>query len=161
MTFISAVACIGVLGATASGAFASATNFPAAGLPLDFGTPPPGSVPASCPSVLATGDANVVFQTGTAVLYGPVSGTSSGGNVQGIAIFYEGTTPMYEGHTQAWFGGDANAQGEMYFGQTLSFQGTALDGSGSTVTVTASGGDTIAAHDNHESSWGHVKASCS
>lgn len=157
MTFISALACIGVLGATATGALATGTTGPAAGISFNVGSL--GGAPSNCPSALTAGDAVFTFISGNAVSYG--STNSGGGNAEGTAQLTVGGTLLYQGHLHEWDGGSANAQGQMYFGETLSFQGTLLSDPTQSVTITASFGETIAAHKTTPTGWGHFKITCS
>lgn len=168
-----ALACIGVLGTSATGAFAAATHLPAAELgPISMGPLPPAGpgvkVSGDCPGFLFTVTESVtfVFSSGSAVLYGPASNpNTNGGNVQGIATvtFTSATGSVdgtYVGHTHLWFGQNVNNKGQSYFGQTASLQDNGTDGTTGSLTVTASGGETRS-ESGHLSGWGHVNVMCS
>jgi hypothetical protein len=158
---------VGVLGISATAAFAAATTMPAADLgPFTTGG---GGLPSSgpgvrisgnCPGFLFTDSPTIDFSSGKAVFYGPVSNlNTNGGNVEGTAtLTFASTTATYVGHLHLWFGQNINNQGQSYFGQTLTFQGSGTLGA---LTITASGGQTTAANPaGNTSGWGHVNVTC-
>ena len=154
--------------------------------PDPTGALPPGgpgvTVVGTCPAFLLGGNAiGFLFQSGNATLYrippGSPPGTSNGGNVEGIAdLVYAApgipptqTTPGvppsqtvftdsgYQGHSHLWFGTNSNANGQSYFGETISFSGTAPDGS--TISITANPGSNTSASGNMNG-WGKLKVTC-
>lgn len=135
LSIIRSVGAVGAAGLIAAGislgsapAFAAAQTGSAAGMPFDLG-PDPAGLPATCP--FSNGDANLVFQSGTVVGHDTSNknGDWGGMTAQGDAIFYEGTTPLYEGHLTIWGGGGNNAQAQTEGGLTLNFNGTGDSGS--------------------------------
>jgi hypothetical protein len=67
----------------------------------------------------------------------------------------------FAGPTHAWLGQNANAQGQFYAGETVSFTGT--DGLGSTISFTANPGFVGKAHSAPgvpSSGWGQQNLSC-
>jgi hypothetical protein len=149
--------------------------------------PPAGTpgvkVVGSCPAFLLGGNAiGFLFQSGNAVLYrippGAPPGVSNGANVEGISdLVYAapGTPPSqanpngippsqtvftdsgYQGQTHLWFGTSSNANGQSTFGETISFHGSASDGS--SITITANPGSTTSAS-GHTNGWGQLKVTC-
>jgi len=166
-----AVLSLGAVGISATGALGAATNIPAASLgPISPGgpLPPPGTpgvnVRGNCPSFMYTDAPTFVFSSGSAVLYGPSSNPNTyGGNVEGTATLTwspDGGTTIdgsYVGHAHLWFGQNINNNGQSYFGNTTSYNGSGPLGS---FSVQVSGGDTTSAS-GHQSGWGHVNISCS
>jgi hypothetical protein len=161
---------IGVLAAPATGAFAQAITFPAAGQVISLGGPPPpgSTVSASCPSAISTDSPSFVFISGNGVSYGPTPNPNTfGGNIEGTAIFEEtdaagNTVALYEGHAHLWFGQNVNVhQGQNYSGNTVSFQGSGLSDPSQTLSINGSFGDTTAAHNPAPTSgWFHLKVTC-
>lgn len=155
--------------------------FPAEGLTPD------GALPASgqgvtvvgignCPTNLfgtpdgtnATDAVGFVFQSGKAVFYQMTTpgdpSTANGANIQGIATLIVGDNPdpmvsLYSGQTHLWFGTNSNANGQSYFGETISFHGVTPNGSHS-ITITANPGFNVSAS-GHQSGWGVLKITCS
>ena len=143
------------------------------------------TVVGSCPDFLFPTDAGAyaigfVFQSGNDVLYrippGAPPGVSYGGNVEGISdLVYatpgqppsqdnpNGVPPSdpvdsgYQGQTHLWFGTNFNANGQSYFGETISFQGTAPDGS--TISLFGNPGSNTSASGN-TNGWGKLKVTC-
>ena len=147
--------------------------------------PPPGSggvtVTGNCPSYLFSGAVGFAFQSGNAVFYqvpaGQTPSSANGGNVEGTADLMiatpgvppsmdnpNGTPPsnpvdsLYEGHTHLWFGQNSNANGHSYFGETISFQGTAPNGA--TIKLTANPGFNVSAGPQNQSGWGKLSITC-
>jgi hypothetical protein len=149
--------------------------------------PPLGSpgltVVGTCPGFLFGGNAiGFLIQSGNDVLYripaGSPPGVSNGGNVEGISdLVYAapGTPPSpgnpagvppsqtvftdsgYQGHTHLWFGMNSNANGHSYFWETISFNGTAPDGSSISITANPGSNTSVSGHTN---GWGKVKVTC-
>ena len=145
--------------------------------------PPPGSpgltVTGNCPSYLFGNAVGFEFQGGNAVFYrippGQPPGNSNGGNVEGTADLMiatpgvppsesnQGTPPSnpvdsgYSGHTHLWFGTNSNANGQSYFGETISFQGTAPNGA--TIKLTANPGSNTSVSGN-TNDWGKLDITC-
>jgi hypothetical protein len=99
----------------------------AAGMPFDLG-PSPVGLPANCP--FPNGDANFIFQSGTVVQHDSSNknGNWGGMTAEGAAEFYDGTTPLYQGHLTLWEGGGNNAQAQSENGFTLDFNGSGAAG---------------------------------
>lgn len=144
----------------------SGHHFPAAGLALDFGPLPTGIQGVKvvgCPSdsPLFTDDIGMVFQDGNAVTYRD----GNGDNAEGDALLVDNTTgnALYEGKAHAWFGQNTNPNSDKgnqqtWTAQTISYHGSAPDGS--SVTISASFGGGTSASGN-ESGWLHLKVTCS
>lgn len=112
------------IGLYASPAFASAqTGSVPAGTPFDIG-PSPVALPSSCP--FPNEDANFVFLSGNEVQHGTMNanGDWGGMTMEGTAVFYENSTPWYQGHLTIWQGGGNNAKAQSEGGLTLNFSGT-------------------------------------
>jgi hypothetical protein len=177
---VAVLACAVVLGAAATGAFAApATNLPAPALgPIFPGPTNGGALPAGGPGVKITGTCpqwlfndrvGLVFSSGNAVLYQPdnsgIPGTLGlppfdGGNVEGNAALFDGsdsTQPSYTGQAHLWFGLTYNANGQFYFGETISFRGTGTAGA---ISLSANPGFVTSAS-GHNSGWGQVTLRCS
>lgn len=116
---------------------------------------------------------------------GAPPGVSNGANFEGIAdLVYadpglapssenpNGVPPAgtnltdsgYTGHTHLWFGSNTNPNFnppngnlQQYFGETISFQGTAPNGA--TITITANPGFNSSAS-GHMNGWGKLKVTC-
>lgn len=153
--------------------------------PLPPADSPGVTVVGSCPAFLFPTDASAyaigfLFQSGNDVFYrippGAPPGVSYGGNVEGIADLVHATPGLppseqnpngvppsnpvdtgYKGHAHLWFGTNFNANGQSYFGETVSFQGTAPDGS--TISLTANPGSNTSASGN-TNGWGKLKVTC-
>ena len=123
-----AAALAATIGLGAGAASAAAQTGSAAGMPFDLG-PSPVGLPGNC--LFANGDANWVFSSGTVVMHETTNknGDWGGMTAEGTAQFYEGTTPLYQGHLTVWFGGGNNAKGQSEGGFTVNFNGTGADGS--------------------------------
>lgn len=164
------LACSALGLAAAAATAAPAVHLTPTGLPIDLG-PVPVGVPGvtevgNCPAAFSTDDMQVVFDTGNAVLYRD----GNGGNVEGQAMLYDGTTDMstgYTGHAHAWFGQNVNPNNsgvpgvgnqQQWFAETVSFDGSAGDGTSVKISVSFGGG--LSASGN-ESDWTHVKVTCS
>lgn len=130
-------ATVGLCAAPAFGARAQQThvNGSVAGMTFDLG-PSPVGLPPSCQ--FANGDANFVFVSGNGVFHDTANsnGDWGGETMEGTAVFYEGTTPLYQGHLTIWEGGGNNARGQNEGGLTLSFNGT---GAGGTLQILVAG----------------------
>ena len=109
------------VGWSASSAFAAAQTGSAAGVPFDLGSSSTG-LPANCP--FPNGDANFVFLSGSMVQHDTTNanGDWGGMTIEGVAQFYEGTTPLYQGHLTIWEGGGNNAKAQTEGGLTLAFE---------------------------------------
>ena len=164
------IACLALALAAASGASAApAIHLTPAGLPIDLGPIPAGqqgvTVVGNCPASYYTDDIQVVFTDGNAVLYR----SGNGANVEGQAMLWDNTLGMstgYTGHAHAWFGQNTNPNNsgtpgvgnqQQWFAETVSFNGSASDGSSVTISVSFGGG--LSASGN-ESDWTHVKVTC-
>ena len=115
------------MGFSAAPAFGAAQTGSAVGFPFDLG-PSPVGLPASCP--FANGDANFVFLSGTTVQHDTSNknGDWGGATAEGTAQFYEGATPLYQGHLTLWEGGGNNAHAQSENGFTLDFNGSGAAG---------------------------------
>ena len=183
-----ALACLGFAGLTGQAAYGAAAQHPPASdvgivypSPNPTGElPPPGSpvltVNGDCPSYLWGNAIGLEFQSGNVVEYriptDAPPGVSNGANGEGIADLMiatpgssDGTTPpsdavdsLYTGHTHLWFGQNANANGQSYFGETVQFQGTAPNGA--TIKLTANPGFNVSAGPGNQSDWGKVDVTC-
>lgn len=124
----------GLCGVAAPSAFAAAQTSSAAGIPVDLG-PSPVGLPSNCP--FPNDDANFVFLSGNAVSHDTTNanGDWGGFTAEGTARFYEDSTPLYQGHLTVWGGGGNNAKAQTEGGFTADFQGTAIDGSGASLTI--------------------------
>ncbi len=141
-----ALAC-GAMGVAASAASAAAaTTGSAAGLPVDLGPLPAAqkgvTIVGDCPSYLYTDDIGLLFVDGNFV-------SSRGGNnanAEGDAWLVDNTTEtgLYEGKAHVWFGQNINpnysptGNQQQWFAQTISFHGSAPDGT-SITSARASG----------------------
>jgi hypothetical protein len=145
------------MGLGAAPAFAAAQTGSAAGLPFDLG-PSPVGLPANCP--FANDDANFVFQSGNTVQHDSTNknGDWGGATAEGTAIFYENTTPLYEGHLTLWEGGGNNAQQQAEQGFTLDFHGS---GAGGNLALHVDGHGTVNAHGTPTANVQNVSISCS
>lgn len=143
--------------------------------------PPPGSglitVTGDCPSYLFGNAVGFGFLSGNAVEYQLVNGVPNGGNAEGIAdliIATPGTAPtmenpngtpptnpvnsMYKGQAHAWFGTNSNANGQSYFGETFTFQGTAPNGA--TISLHGNPGFNTSAGPGNQNGWGKLDITC-
>jgi hypothetical protein len=164
-----------------------AVNMPAEDLTSYLGVPvpviaspfvPPGTFPnvkvsGNCddPSVswLFTDIVGLDFQSGNAVVYqgpsGPVIPFLPGGlNAVGVATLdtldpatFTATPTDYVGRAHIWFGQNANANGQSVIAETVTFTGTAPDGS--TISFNTNPGGTTSAS-GHQSGWGQQNLSC-
>ncbi|MDE3064909.1 MAG: hypothetical protein KGJ36_04470 [Acidobacteriota bacterium] len=151
-------------------ASATATTGSAAGLepPISLTIAPgPGvRVTGDCPSSLFQDIGFFDFVSGNYVFYGPSSGNSGGFNVEGDATLTflgsDSIDAVFEGHTHLWANQNYNptGNGQQYFGITGSFNGTGIDGTVGSLSITASGGETTSAS-GHVSGWGHFNVTCS
>ena len=139
------------------------------------------TVSGDCPSYLFDSAIGLAFQSGNATFYrippGAPPGAANGGNAEGIAdlvIATPGTDPtpenpdgtlpsnpvdsLYSGQTHLWFGQNANANGQSYFGETIMFQGTAPNGA--TIKLTANPGFNTSAGPGNQNGWGKVFVTC-
>jgi hypothetical protein len=82
----------------------------------------------TCP--FANGDPNFVFLSGNTMQHFTSSknGDWGGGTAEGTAQFYEGATPLYQGHLTISEGGGYNAQAQSENGFTLDFNGSGTAG---------------------------------
>jgi hypothetical protein len=111
------------------------------------------------------------FQSGNAVVYrstsNPVYPFLPGGlNAVGEAklVMLTGFTDSgptfadtgFSGPTHVWLGQNANANGQMYVGETVTFNGTAGD---STISFSANPGF-VGSASGHQSGWGQQNLSC-
>jgi hypothetical protein len=155
------------MGVAASAASAAAaTTGPADGLALDLGPLPAGqqgvTIVGDCPSYLYTDDIGLMFADGNFVSYRD----GNGANAEGDAWLVDNTTDtgLYEGQTHIWFGQNINpnysptGNQQTWFAETLTFHGSASDGS--SITLSASFGGGLSASGS-ESDWTHVKVTCS
>jgi hypothetical protein len=161
-----ALAC-GAMGVAASAASAAAaTTGSAAGVAIDLGPIPVGqqgvTVVGNCPANLYTDDIGLMFTDGNFV-------TSRGGNnanAEGDAVLMDNTsdTGLYTGKAHAWFGQNTNpnysptGNQQTWFAETVSYHGSAPDGSSITISASFGGGTSAS---GHESGWTHVKVTCS
>jgi len=164
-----------------------AINLPAADLTSTLGLPAPifasPFVPAGAfPDAKVTGNCaqgapwlftdmlGLDFSSGNAVIYRGLNGVvfpflPNGLNAVGVATLVEfpsdGATPgqTFVGPAHVWFGQNANAKGTVYAGETVSFSGTATDGSGSTISFNANPGF-IQSAGGHQGGWGQQNLSC-
>jgi hypothetical protein len=152
-----ATACLGAALVPATAAFGVAQTGSAAGMPFDLG-PSPVGLPASCPC--PNGDANFVFVSGNTVSHDSsnANGDWGGQTAEGTAIFYEGSTPLYEGHLTIWGGGGNNAKAQTEGGLTLDFHGS---GPGGTLTIHVNFHQTTNAQGTLTASPANVNVSCS
>jgi hypothetical protein len=112
------------------------------------------------------------FQSGNAVVYRPNSNPvfqflPGGLNAVGEAklVMLTGFTDSgptfgdtgFAGPAHVWLGQNANGNGQMYLGETVTFSGTAPDGS--TISFTANPGFVQSAS-GHQSGWGQQNLSC-
>jgi len=104
------------------------------------GQTPNGALPASGPGVTVVGNC-------PAYLFGTPDDNPNP------------TITPYTGKTHLWFGSNTNANGHMYFGETISFHGTTPDGSHS-ITITANPGFNVSVSGN-QNGWGVLKVTCS
>jgi hypothetical protein len=142
-------------------------------LPLEpAGTAPNVKVTGNCPSWLFDPNSLALsFTSGHAVLYRGINASNdfpNGANAEGDAVllvFDAKGDPVtriqtFMGRAHAWFGQNGNANGQSYFGETVSFSGTATDGSGSTITLTANPGGVQPASGKPGGGWGQENLSC-
>jgi hypothetical protein len=161
-----ALAC-GAMGVAASAASAAAaTTGSAAGAAFDLGPIPAGqqgvTVVGNCPANLYTDDIGLMFTDGNFVVYRG----GNGANAEGDAWLVDNTTQtgLYEGQTHVWFGQNINpnysptGNQQNWFAQTVTFHGSASDGSSITISASFGGGTSAS---GHESGWTHVKVTCS
>jgi hypothetical protein len=161
---------LGGIGLSASPASAGANEGSAAGFVFGIGSLPsagPGvRVSGSCPTYMNDDAATFDFISGNLVFYGPPSGTSGGFNAEGLATLtfasVTGTDGTFEGHTHLWANQNYNPTGNLqqYNGITGNFNGTGVDGTVGSLSITASGGETTSAT-GHVSGWGHFNITCS
>jgi len=149
------------------------------------GQTPNGALPASgpgvtvvgnCPAYLfgtpdgtnATDAVGFAFDSGNAHFYRLTTPgdptTGQGANAEGTATLVIGDNPNptitpYTGKTHLWFGSNTNANGHMYFGETISYHGTTPDGSHS-ITFTSNPGFNVSVSGN-QNGWGVLKVTCS
>lgn len=146
------------------------------------------TVVGTCPDFLFGPDGTLgqyaigfAFVSGTDTFYripaGSSPGAANGGNIEGIAdlVYADPGIPdmsdpadsvppsnpqnsSYVGQAHVWFGSNSNANGQSYFGETISFHGTTPDGS--TITITANPGANTSASGNMNN-WGKLKVTCS
>ncbi|HLX87045.1 MAG TPA: hypothetical protein VKR22_01085 [Acidimicrobiales bacterium] len=179
------LACVGVLGASASSAFGIAMHVPidpTSPLFIPLGPIPPGvpgvTVDPNCPPAISTAFAAFEFVDGNGHVYGPLAHPlTNGANVEGNAFFLGLTDPTdptsvayaYAGQGHAWFGSNnfpnpmtpditpgPNAQ---VSAQTFSFHGVGVNGTPGSLDVQGSFGQTQSAS-GHQSGWGHLKVTC-
>jgi hypothetical protein len=151
------------------------TNYglPAPGIPI-FGTPfsPVGTAPnvkvsgncATAAPWLFTNKFALNFVSGNAVVYrgssNPVVPFLPGGlNAEGTADLIGQSTgdTGFVGPAHVWLGQNANANGTFYAGETVSFTGTAADGS--TISITTNPGE-INSAGGHQGGWGQQNLTC-
>ena len=145
------------IGLYASPAFASAqTGSIPAGTPFDIG-PSPVGLPPSCP--FPNDDANFVFLSGNQVQHETqnANGDWGGMTMEGIAVFYENTTPLYQGHLTIWGGGGNNGKAQSEGGMTLDFHGT---GQGGTLQLHANFHSTTNANGQPTANVQNISISC-
>jgi hypothetical protein len=129
------------------------------------GTFPNAKVTGNCPSWVFDSLA-LEFQSGHVILYrgfGAVFPAPNGVNAEGVATLLDNGSPTsFVGQAHAWFGQNANPtnNGQFYFGETVSFKGTATDGSGSTISFTTNPGGVQPASGKGGSGWGQQNLSC-
>lgn len=166
MICVFALACAGLMGIWVTGASATATTFPAAGLSLDLGPAPPSGTPGvkvkgDCPSFLFNDDIGLTFTSGNAVSYGPTPNPMTfGGNAEGNGVLTDnGSATSYQGHLHAWFGVNVNPTGnaQNYNGTTVSFHGSGPAGS---IQLNASFGGGSSAS-GRPTDWVQLDISCS
>ena len=122
--------------------------------------PAPSDVPPGTPTLVLN------FTSGHAVVYrgssNDVFGYLPGGlNAVGTAELidvFDPSAPVYVGTAHLWLGQGANAQGQFYAGETVSFTGTSGD---STISFTGNPGFVGHAHaGGFTSGWGQQNLSC-
>ena len=152
-----ALACVALSAAAETGAYAVAQTGSAAGQVFDIG-PDPAGLPANCP--FPNNDATFHFLDGTMVQHGTTNknGDWGGETLEGTAIFYEDTTPLYQGHVTIWTGGGNNAQSQSEGGFTLTFHGTGSLGS---LDIHANFHQTSNANGNSTANVANVNVTCS
>ena len=183
-----AASLLGVVSFAASPASAAAAQtMPAADLTGFLGIPvpvfaSPFSEAGTFPNVKVTGNCSdapwlfsdilgLDFQSGNAVVYRGPSGPvfpflPDGLNAVGVAVLDASSTgphgfgpTEFVGPAHVWLGQGANAKGQIYAGETVSFTGTASDGSGSTISFTANPGFVVSAG-GHQGGWGQQNLTC-
>ena len=127
-----------------------------AGMPFDLG-PSPVGLPTSCS--FPNDDANFVFLSGSYVAHESTNknGDWGGLTAQGTAEFYEGDTPLFQGHLTLWEGGGNNAQGQNEGGFTLDYHGTGATG---TLQIHVDGHMTTNANGTPTANIQHVNVTC-
>lgn len=125
-------------------------------MPFGLG-PSPTGLPANCP--FTNDDANFVFLSGTMVQHftSNANGDWGGLTVQGMAQFYEGTTPLYQGPITIWEVGGNNAKAQTEGGFTLNFTGT---GDGGTLLIHVNGHSTTNAKGTPTADVTNIQVSC-
>lgn len=105
------------------------------------------------------------FVSGNAVVYRPSSNPvfpflPGGLNAEGTAQLIDLSTgdTGFAGPAHVWLGQNANANGTFYAGETVSFTGTAADGS--TISIKANPGE-INSAGGHHGGWGEQNLACS
>jgi hypothetical protein len=159
-----------VVGLYAAPASASGTTSSAEGFVFTIGSLPtfgPGvRVSGDCPLYMFADLATFTFLSGRKVVYGPATGTSGGFNAEGVSSLSfsgpGGTDGTFEGHTHLWANLNLNPTGnpQLYSGVTGSVNATGVDGTVGSLSITASGGETVSAT-GHVSGWGHFNITCS
>ena len=109
------------------------------------------------------------FQSPNAVMYrgqsGPLFPFLPGGlNAEGVAMLdvldpatFTATPTGFVGRAHVWLGQNANANGQSVIAETVSFTGTAPDGS--TLSFTVNPGSTTSAS-GHQIGWGQQNPNC-
>jgi len=173
---------IGVLVLTTSAALgAPAVKVPIANVPIIIPSPDNSPLPSSGKGVdvapaclnipefgfLFTDVIGLQFDAGHAHIYRvDSSGNPGGANVEGIATLVDVTAAFqtqWSGMSHFWFGQNINpnfsltGNQQQYFGESVSFSGSASDGS--TIQITANPGGNVSAS-GHQNGWGHLKVTC-
>lgn len=132
---IAGLTCAAALGVGVASSSATAQHAPAAALGVfDLGTAP-FSIPANCP--FTNENFGFQFLSGNAVEHEETNknGDWGGDTIEGTAQFGvvgdDGSlTAWYQGRLTTWEGGGNNAGGQTEFGETFTFHGSSVGGSG-------------------------------
>ena len=85
------------------------------------------------------------------------NGDWGGETLQGPAVFYEGATPIADGHLTVWFGGGNNARGQNEGGFTINYTGS---GAGGRVEIHVNGHSTVNAQGQPTANGLNVHITC-
>jgi hypothetical protein len=83
-------------------------------------------------------------------------------NATGTAQLIDADTgnTLFVGPAHVWLGQNANANGQFYAGETVSFSGTATDGSDSTISFTVNPGEIHSVGSGKMGGWGQQNLNC-